>query len=159
LVSVILILDVGGNSWEFPDELFEEVSDHVFGFLFPTRMIEEEIQKTELRGFAEPMKEDRSPEIRDINQTDADTRSRDGIFQSQLKDQRGYADGHTLASANERGRALTSPIFVVLRSHEPLTRFHGLEKAVLAPGRIYFLARSIRGYEIGALDRAFGLAR
>jgi hypothetical protein len=59
LVSIVLIFDVDGNYRELLDELFEQDSDHVFGFLFPIRVIEEEIQKIQLRGFSEPMKEDR----------------------------------------------------------------------------------------------------
>jgi hypothetical protein len=46
LVSVVLVLDVDGNYRELLDELLEQDSDHVFGLLFPIRMIEEEIQET-----------------------------------------------------------------------------------------------------------------
>jgi hypothetical protein len=58
LVSVVLIFDVDGNYRELLDELLEQDSDHVFGLLFAVRVVEEEIQKTQLRCFSEPMKED-----------------------------------------------------------------------------------------------------
>ena len=142
LISVVLIFDVDGNYRESLDELFEQHSDHVFSFSFPIRMVEKEIQKTQLRCFPESVKEDRPAKSAMI-----------------LKQIQIYEMGFSSAIRKVRGIMQTDIRFPVQMSTEgpwptnfctpPISRtidtFHPLEKAGSASGQLYLPAKSIRG--------------
>jgi hypothetical protein len=57
-------LNVGRNLLKLPQDLSEQNPDDIHGFLLSIRLVEDEIEESDLGGFSESVENDRTCEIR-----------------------------------------------------------------------------------------------